>query len=88
MCYISLALIIAWCLSLDEEKNDRTKVNKMHGIISFIRFVFKWLPMVYVFPLCARITHAYFNKHLIDIFVEKYDENVCINLKNYRCSKF
>ena len=81
MCYVSLALIIAWCLSLDEEKNDRQKVHKKHGIIPFIRFVFKWLPMVYIFPLCARILHAYFNKYLIDIFVEKYDENVCIILK-------
>ena len=88
MCYVSLALIIAWCLSLDEEKNDRQKVHKKHGIIPFIRFVFKWLPMVYIFPLCARILHAYFNKYLIDIFVEKYDENVCMNLKNYICSKF
>ena len=81
MCYVSLALIIAWCLSLDEEKNDRQKVHKKHRITPFIHFVFKWLPMVYVFPLCARITHAYFNKYLIDIFVEKYDENVCIILK-------
>ena len=63
-------MLISWCLSLEEDK-DRNKQYKGMNIISSInRFLFRWLPMAYIFPLCARIVHSYFHDHLITMYLE------------------
>ena len=72
MCYISLSMLTSWCLSLEEDKN-RKKQNsggdKKMIITSLLKFLFRWLPMAFIFPLCARIVNAYFHKYLMTLYM-------------------
>ena len=71
MCYISLSMLIAWCLSLEEDKDRKTQSTGKNIISSIIKFFFRWLPMAYVFPLCARVVHSYFHEYLITVYLEQ-----------------
>ena len=75
MCYISLSMMISWCLSLDEDKDRKKQYTAKNVISSITKFFFRWLPMAYVFPLCARIAHSHFPRYLITEYLEHNQDN-------------
>jgi hypothetical protein len=67
-------MLSSWCLGLKENK-DRNKQNSGGGkkmiITSLLKFLFRWLPMAFIFPLFARIVHAYFHKYLMTLHLKR-----------------
>ena len=70
MCYVSLSMLISWCLGFNEDEDRKKQSTGMNIISSITNYIFRWLPMAYIFPLCARIVHSYFHEHLITIYLE------------------
>ena len=68
-------MLISWCLSLEEDKDQNKQYKRMNIISSINKFFFRWLPMAYIFPLCARIVHSYFHEHLITMYLEHKQES-------------
>ena len=76
MCYITLSLLISWCLNLDEDKRKKKQEKGPNVISSMLKFFFRWLPMAYIFPLCARTLHAYFHEYLMTTYLENHRDEV------------
>ena len=81
-------MLISWCLSLEEDKDKNKQYKGMNIISSINKFLFRWLPMAYIFPLCARIVHSYFHEHLITMYLEHKQESTTIELMGNKVNYF
>ena len=69
MCYISLSMLVSWCLNLEEEKNGERGNGGRNVIISIFKFILRWLPMAFIIPLLARSIHKYFHKYFMTVYL-------------------
>ena len=72
MCYISLSLLVSWCLNLEEKEGEtRNRDSGKNFLASIVKFTFRWLPMAFVLPLIARTVHRYSHHYFITIYLKK-----------------
>ena len=70
MCYISLSMLVSWCLNLEEKDGEKRNDSGKNFIASIVKFTFRWLPMAFVLPLIARTVHRYSHNYFMTIYLD------------------